>query len=235
MSFDPIANGWRKLLKRSTKEKTITVNAYDADDWSTLVPIEGRLNLVAGQTYTLSIPDIPEVPAIECKCVDMSGGAGLAFALGNLAIFDSDEGEDTGEFYVVMEGYSDGKWMYFAISKLGAHSLSITCTETVHTIEPKYIPNYMPMVDISEETFIASMSDETDVTADEAAALDEAAKTKMPLLLRAFVGGEVLMTSVLWYSYEGDVLYVGQAGGLEFDLFRIEDGWRLEIKAADNG
>lgn len=204
MSFDPIANGWRKLLKNGgvgyteTIKTAASVTLTSKNNLMDFVPISGRpVSLVEGRTYTVSVasddPDAPLFfPTTECVCVDMSGGAGEAFVIGNQALFDANESEDTGEWFMILEAFQEGEWMTFALWGIPSMSAtdSITAnvtssTETVHTIDQKYLGGVvLPCVDIRTVPTNDPTFGDGVLTAEETAQVEKAVATGLPVIIR---------------------------------------------------
>lgn len=140
--------GYTETIKTAASVTLISINNV-----MNFGPISGRLvSLVEGRTYTVSVasddPDVPLFfPTTECVCVDISGGAGHALVIGNQALLDADESEDTGEWFMILEVFQEGEWL--SIPLWGIPSISATdsitanvtsSAEIVHTINPKYLP-----------------------------------------------------------------------------------------------
>lgn len=143
----------QRLAYTETIKTVSSVTLTSTNNLMDFVPMSGRpISLVAGRTYTVSVAsDDPNAilyfPTIDCVCVDMSGGAGMAFAIGNQVLFDAQESEDTGEWFMILEAFQDGEWMSVAlwgipsISATDSITVNVTSsTETVHTIDPMYMP-----------------------------------------------------------------------------------------------
>lgn len=104
----------------------------------------GKLGLVVGNTYTVRLAD----GDYECVCV---GGEvdGLEFHwLGNGGLIGY---ADTGETFVVVEmevspEVTEVGWMTTVIDTNVGASCTVIASETIHTIDPKYLPPSQPKV-----------------------------------------------------------------------------------------
>lgn len=214
MSFDPIDNGWRKLLKDgriaknvmeykefipetqltpytdgSTTEQTVIPTSATMDDGTVYrVKTASGTYLATGKAVTLE-------GVIEPVLV----GNGVGFGL-----------EDTGENYGCLSGLVDGEPMFFAADYTNGTIFSMDVrTETIIPIDPKYLPNMGGdgLTVIELETVLAdentTMLSETDI-----ANLSAAMEAQMPVVIR----------------FEVDISGVKTRFVLMFDCFTIDGG-----------
>lgn len=102
-------------------------------------------------------------------------------------------------------------------------------TEKIHPIDPKYIPGaVLPVVEIS--TALAEDGSSTELSAEESAKLDEAAKDGIPCIIKAVLSGSIPIHAVYAYGKNGPiVMYVYPNGNTQF-LFQKQDGsWSFSI------
>lgn len=91
----------------------------------------------------------------------------------------------------------------------GTYVSKIEFPEIVQTIEPKYIPNYIPMVVLTTVAPVSADGIGTALGDEEGAALDEAAETGMPFVLRFTEIGGTTQTVLMQRTEtsSGDVWY----------------------------
>ena len=121
--FDPIANGWRKLLKTEQKITPINIEWVDAglDDGVLVTMALSMIPLVEGKSYAVTT-DSGTFTVVCKKFVDNEGESILT--LGNLeAWLDDYTGE--GESFVYFEGEIDGTPMGLGADFNGGTTLII--------------------------------------------------------------------------------------------------------------
>ena len=143
MSFDPIANGWRKLLKDGgagyTEKKKLFEETcvFTHDGTAPSVFTTGVFDIINGQIYTVTFDGV----AYRCVgVVEVSEDATLSF-IGNIDLVFGGVQLD-GEPFGIIDGRPLGAGEAFVISATteGTHTILIE-TETIHPIDPKYLPS----------------------------------------------------------------------------------------------
>lgn len=148
MSFDPIDNGWRKYLKNGgighTQKKTLTNDGklegkenFNVEG-SDFVRIGDAIDI---STITIIYLNDNGIPIAECESQDIGNGCFSVSYVGTVGVYvlgDSNEFNVSSGTYVLCD---DG--------------FVITCieTETIHTIDPKYISGVtLPIVELEPVT-----------------------------------------------------------------------------------
>lgn len=203
MSFDPIANGWRKLLKNggvgyTESGKTIfsvKLTAVAGGEGSMYQNIE-KLVLVDGRKYIVQT----DSGTFESKCTyhpPIEGDNESYWTLGDSSLFNSVLGT-TDDPFAVMVATDGEQWLVVCADKNGGTHMTISEAETVHTIDPKYISGVtLPFVEITSAEYPIGTGAVT-LSADEAAQFDRATATGLPAVIKCnFAGAPVVGTSVV--------------------------------------
>ena len=145
------------------------------------VVVTGK-ELTVGETYTV----ITESGSFSAVCKDFDGGA----LLGNLASINP-SGENTGESFVVYVGVEKGEAYGVAVDQNGGSFIKVITPETIHPIDPKYLPGVcLPVVELNIDAIIG---EEVAFTDAENAALT--ACIGMPFILKS--GNSTVSTSIV--------------------------------------
>lgn len=130
-----------------------------------------------GKTYTITVDGVDyTVKSLEGSAFDVD------VMLGNLGVLG---GTDTGEPFIIYEAFDNGDdnvWVLAAAVNNGATSITVSTPETVHTIDPKYLPEgiggsesgsvVLPVLDLTKVDFWAySYNEEFNMPNDELDAL----------------------------------------------------------------
>lgn len=157
------------------------------------VVVTGK-ELTVGETYTV----ITESGSFSAVCKDFNGGA----LLGNLASINP-SGENTGESFAVYVGVDKGEAFGVAVDQNGGSFIKITTPETIHPIDPKFLPGVcLPVVEIASAPYPESGT--VELSAEESAKLDAAVAEGFPVVVKmtmfgmpvavvcTYLGGEML-------------------------------------------
>ena len=125
--------GYVERSKASFKGKLLQPEPDDGSPGS-LYRVEGReFNLQEGMLCTVTLDS--GTYTAECKSFQ-----GLAFYIGNPVFLGA--GEDNGESYIVCEAQDEpGVWVSFVADTNFGNAFTVTTeTETIHPIDPKFLP-----------------------------------------------------------------------------------------------
>ena len=133
------------------KGKSVNLTLYPSIDAGGVVENKRLINLVSGQKYTVKVDLVIDeaeriFPTTECVCVDLSVEVGQVSYIGNISIIFGEEMPNTGEWFCICESMNDeGCWATVAVydfANNGGMTLPVVVSEaeTVHTIDPKYLP-----------------------------------------------------------------------------------------------
>lgn len=218
MSFDPMDNGWRKHLTSGGVGYT-TENVYSFNgntEGKTAIPVDG------GQFVKISddTPDLSEIVAVEA----IQDGTAITLSKEELLY---EQGESYQALYVgniilVVSGSAiTESGLFFGMINESTYLKSVTFPETVHTIEPKYIPNCIPMVELTTEL---KETENAQFSAEESAKLTEAYETGLPVCLKMKADG-YQTSCVAMRIEEGDGVLAGYVAGGMYVLMRGESSW----------
>lgn len=145
MGYDPIGNGWRKFKREggigySETSKTVILSPVTVVEEAVLS--DDGFILTEGETYR-AVWDGIEYVSVCRTYVRKADGKTVCY-IGDVSD-DIDGQESTGEPFYAAQYAKDGGLFSFATDRNydgNEHTLSVTHeTETVHTIDPKYLPN----------------------------------------------------------------------------------------------
>ena len=136
------------------------------------------IELKAGETYTV----VTESGSFNAVC---NGVDGVLLYMGNTSLIDPDEGENTGENFCVFLNQDFGAWFGVAIDANGGGFIKVTTTETIHPIDPKYLPGVcLPVVELS-----TTLTNGVTFTEEENAALTAAFEGGVPVVMKFAMDG----------------------------------------------
>lgn len=241
MVFDPIAHskirglltsggaGYVKKRKKVIAPEGMVVAAGDGLYlFATMVdgvftPL--YLDLVVGETYNV------RVNGADYTCVAFNEDE-VGTCLGNAALLYSEDlaGVEGDPFVVSQFGEpnEEGKtaWMALFAAELTDPAISISQeTETIHTINPKYLPGVcLPVVELTTQ----ATNERTELTAEEAAMLDTL--NGAPCLMKCPVGVEgdngIVFGTALYFSLNGLEAYMVSN---VVQTMRIGDTWTISL------
>ena len=139
--------------------------------------LERKAGLVAGTTYTVAL-DSGNYTAV-CKRIDSNGESILI--IGNAALLGMPGMEDTGESFIVYEGYDSVSESYISVVVDAQAGTRCKVYETIHHIDPKFLPGVcLPVVELS--TTVSSTLSE--LSTSESNLMDAAYNQKCPVIIK---------------------------------------------------
>ena len=99
--------------------------------------------------------------------------------------------------------------------------------ETVHQIDKKFIPGYIPVLELT--TGFSIENRHLDCTAEESAILQMASDSKMPVVVRFNIDGVDFATMFIFQCLEGTPSFSFSLAGLNFDIMYEAGSWRTSV------
>lgn len=176
--------------------------------------------LEAGKTYTV----ITDSGTYKTVCKSPSADTKY---IGNAAKLG--EGEDTGEPFVSVLAYENldgnGVWFFIFVDSLSGSHVKIVGEETIHPIDQKFIPGaVLPVVELETDIFVNGAI----CSAEESAALTEAVKKQMPVMVKVTVSEGIASMVMHCQIYnEEKTLFSSILGAhLQLTYFETDGTWR---------
>lgn len=172
------------------------------------------IKLEVGKTYTVALAS-GSYTAV-CKYA-----AGVGWMLGNQAIGGVSDA-DTGESFFFFAQQDEKQSVSFLIDVNGGNHCTISTAETIHTIDPKYIPGaVLPVVELSGVPSEHGYA----LTADESAVAETVMSACMPFVLR-FTEDGVPCAYVMNITQESGIKTgIANIGNLQYYLYDAGEGF----------
>lgn len=242
MGFDPIMMAMINRLTKgggagyvSTEVVEILPETQVQYNNSDGITCPANTPVVLGKTYSVLWDGVK----YNCTCVDFTLEGQILLYLGNTAALG---GADTGEPFAILAQVVEGMCGLNIVGCVDEndHTCSIMGeAETVHTIDPKFIPGaVLPVVDLSVETISAMINaGETTAKDEEAAAIISAKEQGKAICINATVGLRKFSTFanlVPTALVNHDVVYKADFGAGIVQIITNDDG-TVTIKFTANG
>lgn len=148
--------------------------------------------------------------------------------VGNLSLLDSSDGAyDTGELYVVVEAILEGTPVTMVADANHGTHITVSTAETIHTIDPKYLPDMgggLPAVEITTEP-----TEEGAVLSEAESAELEAALNSANIIANLWLASINLIGPALLMRMEvGDqVGFAGAYAAKALQIVKTDGVWRF--------
>ena len=236
--YNPIEVSLAAAKAREELEKSGAVGRIDPAVFVATLPVANNtdgslpyINLVAGERYNvhMRIDSLGEGEGtLTAKAIEMADET--AVCIGDMTLFGAD-GESTGEEFLIMAVTGPaGSGTFVVLSDTlaaagsGGGTFTIEKAETIHPIDPKFIPGaVLPVVELSHAESL---------TAEEQAQLTYHAERAEPIIVKVVVDGLTVASFVCEYLYYGEDEAACSYSNLNVAVFtRSADGtWTAEWK-----
>ena len=185
--------------------------------------LERKVGLVAGTTYTVAL-DSGNYSAV-CKRIDSNGESMLL--IGNAALLGIPGMEDTGESFLIYEGYDSVTETYVTMVADAQAGTRCKVYETIRTIDPKFLPGVcLPVVELS-----GTLTTSDAVAEEDCAKLKAAHGSNLPVVIKsdAIINNTRYADSALIYISgtmpdNGVMFFVASLGTIQLQILSNDDG-----------